>query len=96
VKHFIIEITYKAPMTEIDAILPDHRKFLQTGYDKGLILMSGPQNPRTGGIIVARGESLEAAREFFSNDPYLKRKAANYRFIEFNPVKHADLIKSWI
>jgi len=96
VKHFIIEITYTATIGKIDAILSDHRAFLQSGYDQGLVLMSGPQNPRTGGIIVARAESLEAAKQFFSQDPFQTKKAARYRFIEFSPVKHTALVRDWV
>ncbi len=95
-KHFLIEITYTAPMTTIDAILPEHRNFLQTGYDAGMLLCSGPQNPRTGGIIIARGESLEAVQNFFMNDPYQKNNAATYRFVEFSPVKHQPFLKDWV
>ena len=95
-KHFIIEITYTATISKIDEILSDHRAFLQSGYDQGLILMSGPQNPRTGGIIVARAESLEAAKQFFSKDPFQMKKAARYRFIEFSPVKHTALVRDWV
>jgi len=95
-KFFIIEITYTAPMAKIDDILPAHRTFLQEYYDKGALLLSGPQNPRTGGIIVARAESLEAAQEIFSHDPYQVQKAADYRFIEFNPVKFSPIVENWV
>ncbi len=95
-KHFVINITYTAKMEIIDEILPEHRKFLQIGYDKGLLLSSGPKNPRVGGIIVARAESAEAIKEFFYQDPYIIGKAAEYEFIEFNPVKHQDFLKDWV
>lgn len=95
-KHFIVEIIYKAPIEKINEVRERHRAFLETGYKKGVILMSGPQVPRTGGIIVARGESMEEISEFLSNDPYQKEKAAEYKFIEFVPVHHQDLIKEWI
>ena len=95
-KHFIIEIIYKAPIETINEIRDRHRAFLNTGYDKGTILMSGPQVPRTGGIIVARGNSMEEVSEFFLDDPYQKEKAAEYRYTEFTPVHFNDLIKEWV
>jgi uncharacterized protein YciI len=94
-KHFIVIITYTSPMTEIDEILPSHREFLQKGYDSGILLMSGPQNPRSGGIVIARSESLNNLKDFFSNDPYNLQNAVNYRFIEFNPVKHQPFLSQW-
>ena len=95
-KHFIIEITYTAPLEKIDETLPFHREFLQTGYDKGWLLMSGPRNPRIGGIVIARAPSLVDIEEFFKNDPYQMRGQATYRFIEFEPVKKAPVIETWL
>ena len=68
--HFIIEITYTATLPEIDRVLPAHRAFLQTGYDCGLLLLSGPQNPRTGGVLVARAASRAELEAFLRDDPY--------------------------
>jgi len=95
-KYFAIEVTYTAPIEQIDVNLKFHRDFLQTGYDQNTLLMSGPQNPRNGGIIIARAQSLEELQSFFKNDPYQKLSLAEYRFIEFSPVKHAKLVEPWI
>jgi uncharacterized protein YciI len=95
-KHFIIEITYTDTPEQIAATVSEHRTFLQTGYDKGWLLISGPQNPKVGGIIVARAPSLEELQTFFKDDPYPARKLAVYRFIEFEPVKHQPFLDSWV
>jgi uncharacterized protein YciI len=95
-KHFIVEIIYKAPLEKIDAVRDRHRAFLDEGYKKGMILMSGPQVPRTGGIIIARGNSMEDVAEFLQNDPYQMEKVAEYKFVEFNPVHFQEMIKGWI
>ena len=94
-KHFLIEITYTAPIDVVSTITPLHREFLKKGYDSGLLLMSGPQYPRKGGVIIARAISLQEIETFFSNDPYLLNKAAVYRFLEFEPVLHAPVLDSW-
>jgi uncharacterized protein YciI len=83
-------------METIDAVLPDHRTFLQIGYDSGMLLCSGPMTPRTGGIIIARAETVDAVKQFFANDPYRLRGAAEYRFVEFTPVKHQPFLKDWV
>jgi uncharacterized protein YciI len=95
-KHFVIEITYLAKLAKIDEVLPEHRAFLQTGYDRGWLLMSGPQNPRIGGFIIARAPSQEELETFFKNDPYQQKNMAAYRFIEFQPVKRAPFMEPWI
>jgi uncharacterized protein YciI len=95
-KFFVVEITYTAPLTEIDRVLQTHREFLQTGYDQKRLLLSGPQNPRKGGVVIARGESLEEVQAFFARDPYQMNKLATYRFIEFTPMKHLPAVADWI
>jgi uncharacterized protein YciI len=95
-KHFIIEITYTASMDVISSITPLHREFLKKGYESGLLLMSGPQNPRQGGIVVARAASLQEIETFFANDPYALNRVATYRFIEFEPVLHNSILDSWM
>lgn len=95
-KHFLIDITYLASIDKIEEVLQEHRAFLQIGYDKKILLCSGPKNPRDGGIIIAREESIESIQEFFKNDPYQLNKIADYKFIEFNPVKHQEFLKDWV
>ncbi|HNJ06214.1 MAG TPA: YciI family protein [Leptospiraceae bacterium] len=94
-KHFVVEITYTAPLARIDELLASHREFLARGYLEEMLLMSGPQTPRTGGIVLARAASKEDLEAFFANDPYKKDGAANYRFIEFTPVKHQSFMNMW-
>jgi uncharacterized protein YciI len=93
--HFLVEITYTAPLDAIDHALPAHRAFLQRGYDAGLLLMSGPQNPRSGGVIIARAPTREALAAFFADDPYRRAKLADYRIVEFAPVKRQPFLNDW-
>lgn len=77
-KHFIIIIHYTKSVEKINEIRPRHREFLDKAYKNGIALFSGPQVPRTGGIIAARGKSIEEVKNFFNGDPYQKEKAAEY------------------
>jgi uncharacterized protein YciI len=95
-KHFLVDIQYLVPVEQLSEILPDHRAFLRTGYDRGILLLSGPREPRTGGIAIARAESLEDIQAFFSNDPYQLKNVATHVFIEFNPVLHQPWLEDWI
>ncbi|XHR26952.1 MAG: YciI family protein [Chthoniobacteraceae bacterium] len=95
-KHFVVEITYTAPSEAVAAVLERHRAYLQKGYEAGLLLMSGPQNPKTGGMIIARAESLDAIESYFANDPYQTEGVGKHRFIEFVPVKQQPFMVGWI
>ena len=95
-QHFVVEVIYKAPIEEIDNALAEHRAFLQEGYDKGILLMSGPQLPRTGGIIIGRAESMEEFAAYISEDPFNIKGLAEYQYIQFNPVKHQEFLTNWL
>ncbi len=95
-KHFIVDINYTKPIEAIEAVLPRHREFLQTGYEAGLLLCSGPKSPRTGGIIVCRAESREKIVNFFLNDPYHLENVATHTVTEFEPVKHQAFLSDWV
>jgi uncharacterized protein YciI len=95
-KHFIVEITYTVTFEELRETVVEHRAFLQGGYDQGWLLCSGPQSPKVGGMVVARAPSREALIDFFSNDPYLNKGLATYRWVEFEPVKHQPFLKDWV
>lgn len=94
--HFVVEIIYKVHIDEIEKIRPAHRKFLEEGYKKGIILLSGPQVPRIGGIIIARAESMEDLAEFLKNDPYQTNNAADYVYIQFSPRNYQSVLKDWV
>lgn len=93
---FVILITYTKPMSEIETILPSHRAFLQKGYESKNLLASGPQNPKTGGIVVGTFDSKEAAEEFFKNDPYALNSVATHQVLEFTPVLHQEFLKGFL
>ena len=56
---FIIELTYKAALDQIDDHMTEHVKFLKKHYASGNFVVSGRKIPRDGGIILAMGESRE-------------------------------------
>ena len=95
-RHFVVEVTYTAPLARIDELLAEHRAFLQQGYDRGLLLASGSQVPRTGGMIVARAESPEALSALLAGDPFRREGVATYRIVEFVPVKHQGFLAAWV
>ncbi|MGE4504357.1 MAG: YciI family protein [Desulfovibrionaceae bacterium] len=83
---FIILVSYTAPLEEIDAHLPAHREFLARQYEAGRLLLTGPQNPREGGVILARGGMpLPEVEAMVAEDPFKVAGVASYRIVEFSP-----------
>lgn len=94
-KHFIVEATYRAPFEKIKEAIPRHRLFLQKGYDAGLFLCSGPQDPPVGGFLVARAKSLADLEAMFAEEPFRAENLASYTFKEFQPVKRQAWAEEW-
>ncbi|MFA5960685.1 MAG: YciI family protein [Tatlockia sp.] len=93
---FIVQLTYKAPISEVDKYLQAHREFLDYHYKQGLLVVSGPMKPRTGGIIIAATQDKAHLESVFKQDPYCLAEIADYTFIEFTPIKHCDALKALI
>jgi len=91
---YIVILTYKKPIEDIERVTVPHRAFLDTLYAQNILLISGPQVPRTGGILVARsGQTKDELMEVLKGDPFYTEGIADYNIIEFNPVKHHAAIK---
>ncbi|KTD33817.1 YCII domain-containing protein [Legionella nautarum] len=93
---FIIQLTYKEPINEVDKYLQAHREFLEYYYKQGLLIASGPMKPRTGGIIIAATNDRVKLEEIFKQDPYYLAEIADYQIIEFTPVKSCKELKDLI
>ena len=87
---FIIELTYKASLADIDAAMTAHVRFLKKHYAAGTFLVSGRKIPRDGGIIVAVGKSREEIEAVMGDDPFCSRGLADFRVIEFRASQRAE------
>ena len=58
-----------------------HMAWLKAGYDQGLFLASGRKVPRTGGVILARGDRA-ALEAMCADDPFTIHRIARYEIIE--------------
>ena len=87
---FVIELVYKADLKDIDASMRAHMAFLKQQYAAGKFLVSGRQNPRIGGIILAIASSRDEIEQIVKDDPFVKRGLADFRVIEFRASQRAD------
>jgi uncharacterized protein YciI len=93
---FVIELLYKKPLAEIDAVMPAHMKFLKKYYTSGHFLVSGRKIPRDGGVILATGETKQEIEAIVREDPFVARGLSDFRVIQFRPSQRADDIQQRI
>jgi uncharacterized protein YciI len=93
---FIVILTYKKPLTEVDKFGNDHLAFLSKFFEAGKFVVSGRRNPRTGGVIIAHNVTREQLDDIVKEDPFYKNGLADYDITEFTPVKYQEAFKVFV
>jgi uncharacterized protein YciI len=80
-------IRYRHPLEEVIAHQDAHRAYLRGLKEKGLLIASGPMNPRFGGLLLLRvpdddTKALDAIRD---GDPFVQSGVAQYELIGWAP-----------
>ncbi|EMG7110219.1 hypothetical protein V5J96_001428 [Enterobacter cloacae] len=89
---YIVILTYIKPLQEIEAEILTHVERLNM-EGKGTFLASGRRFPRTGGVILAKCESLASLEERLREDPFHRLKPATVEFIPFVPSMKTELLE---
>jgi len=84
---FVVSLTYVCELSEVEKYLDAHIEYLDRHYSKGTFLASGRKVPRTGGVILAKADSLEQLEQILAQDPFCINKLADYEITEFVPSK---------
>jgi uncharacterized protein YciI len=83
---FIINLTYKVSLDEVDKYLQQHVEYLKVQYEKKNFIASGRKNHRDGGVILSKLDSKDKLQEVLKKDPFYIKNLANYEIIEFFPT----------
>jgi uncharacterized protein YciI len=82
---FIILLTYKKPLDQVDRHLGDHKAWVRQGFEEGVFILAGAQRPRTGGVLLATGNDRPAIQARVDRDPFLLAGVATVEIIEIAP-----------
>jgi uncharacterized protein YciI len=81
-------VRYRKPLEEVLKVVDEHRAYLRDLESKGLLLASGPLEPRYGGALLLRvpdagaDQALLAVRD---GDPFVKHGVAQYEVLPWLP-----------
>lgn len=87
---FVVSLTYKVDLSEVDRLIPAHVIYLEACYANGVFIASGRKEPRTGGVILAQAKSLEILNKVLEKDPFYIAGIADYEVTEFIPSMVAE------
>lgn len=83
----MILVRYRRPLPEIEAVTEAHRAYLRTLKEQGILLASGPLDPRSGGLWLVRVQDehpLADLDALQAGDPFFKAGLANYEPLVWN------------
>lgn len=71
---FIVSLTYKKPIKEVEKYIQEHIRFLDKYYSANKFIFSGRKNPRIGGVILAYNLSRQELESLLKEDPFFRIK----------------------
>ena len=86
-------LRYRKPLEEVVKHLDSHRAYCQGLKQEGLLIASGPFDPRTGGALLLRVPDNEVQATLDSirdNDPYTRFGCAQYEMWPWLPAFGAE------
>jgi uncharacterized protein YciI len=84
----LILIRYVKPIEEVEALTPQHRAFMDELVREGKLIVSGPREPRTGGVLLTTFETEVEAMKRLVDDPFFEHGVAEYEAIRFRASRH--------
>jgi len=86
---FVLLLTYVRPLAAVDALMREHVAWLDEHYAAGRFLVSGRRIPRTGGVILARGDDRAEIEALVASDPFVAAGVATCEVIRFRASQTA-------
>jgi uncharacterized protein YciI len=81
-------LRYRRPLEEVLKVVEAHRAYLRSLKDRGVLLVSGPLDPRNGGALllkVADPDALGSLDRIRDEDPFVKAGVAQYELLPWLP-----------
>lgn len=82
-------LRYRRPLEEIVKVTEEHRAYLRELKKQGVLIASGPFDPRTGGALLVRiqdGDVQAALDRIRDGDPFTKHRLVQYELLPWNVV----------
>ncbi len=80
-------IRYRRPLEEIAAVTESHRAYLRQLKQQGVLIASGPFDPRFGGALLLRvkdSDVIGVLDRIRDEDPFVKENLVQYELLPWN------------
>jgi uncharacterized protein YciI len=92
---FVLELTYTAPLDEIDALREAHMEWVDEQFEAGVFVVSGRKKPLDGGVILAVGDDRDRIEAVVASDPFVQEEVCAYRVTEFTASRTAPGLEEY-
>jgi uncharacterized protein YciI len=89
---FVLLPTYLAPLDEIDALLDEHRDWIDEHCAAGRFLLVGRRVPRDGGFILAADGDRGELERIAAADPFSTAGLVSYEVLEVLPTGGSPVV----
>lgn len=79
-------VRYRKPLEEVLKVVEEHRAYLRELKSQGLLIASGPLDPRNGGALLLRVPDAAALDAIRDGDPFIREKLAQYELLPWLPT----------
>jgi len=82
-------VRYRRPLEEVLKVVEEHRTYLRLLKEKGVLLASGPLDPRNGGALLLRVNDENALKQLDQvrdGDPFIRDGVAQYELLPWVPT----------
>jgi uncharacterized protein YciI len=86
----MIIVRYRRPLAEIEAVTDAHRVYLRQLQERGVLVASGPLEPRFGGMWLVRVQDENPLPELdaiMAGDPFHQHGLANYELLPWKVMQ---------
>ncbi|GGN05642.1 hypothetical protein GCM10011609_51120 [Lentzea pudingi] len=83
---FAVELVFGPDREKRLAVRPEHREYIASLVEKGVILASGPYADDLGALIIYEAADEASLKEIIAADPYTPANVAQWTIREWNPL----------
>lgn len=87
---FLVDVTFVEGKEITEELTAQHRAYLSTQYQQGILMFGGRKQPRTGGVLISRHQDTESVVALMNQDPFITAGVATYTVTEFVPVMASE------
>jgi len=84
---FVVMLRFSDNKGSASQFMDAHKRWIKSGFDDGVFLLSGSLQPKLGGAIVAHDCSLDELQTRVNNDPFVKENIVTAQILEIDAVK---------